>query len=371
MGLATHSDGGGIYYCIDSGPEIHENVIMSNSAAAGGGIYCTSHDNRPGIERNVIAGNTAFYGQGGGIHCTLFASPKIVNNIIYDNACNNGGGGICVRDLAEPSIFNNTIFHNYSNYNGGGVCCVDDGLMTVENSILWDNIAVQGSEIWVDASKNTVASIDHSMVDGGMSSVHVEPAGILHWGAGMIDEPPLFIDQGNRDFHLDWASPCINQGTNDGAPAKDLDGLPRPQAGTVDIGAYEFAGTHRLDADVFTLSETGGSVTFTVTGGIENAYRKYFLLGSLTGTVPGSPLPGGQAKIRINWDPFTDLVWSLLNTPLFEDFSVQLDSSGLGSGKLNAPPLPPGFVGLKMHYAYCLGWPWELVSNPVEIMIVD
>jgi len=35
-------------------------------------------------------------------------------------------------------------------------------------------------------------------------------------------------------------SPAINAGTNVGCPATDQRGVPRPQFGTCDIGAYEF-----------------------------------------------------------------------------------------------------------------------------------
>jgi hypothetical protein len=91
----------------------------------------------------------------------------------------------------------------------------------------------------------------------------------------------------------------------------------------------------------------------------------------VTGTWPGYPLPGGASKLRIQWDLFTDFLWKNMNTPIFDDFWVDLDPLGCGAAHLNVPPLPPGTAGLKMYYAYCLGKPWEFVSNPVEITIVE
>jgi hypothetical protein len=43
-----------------------------------------------------------------------------------------------------------------------------------------------------------------------------------------------------RELHLTEQSPCIDQGTGDGAPATDADGNVRPAGGGPDIGAYEF-----------------------------------------------------------------------------------------------------------------------------------
>jgi hypothetical protein len=42
------------------------------------------------------------------------------------------------------------------------------------------------------------------------------------------------------NFHLSATSAAIDAGENHGAPSIDLDGLSRPQNGTVDIGDYEY-----------------------------------------------------------------------------------------------------------------------------------
>jgi hypothetical protein len=123
-----------------------------------------------------------------------------------------------------------------------------------------------------------------------------------------------------------------------------------------------------LWAEPYTLSEQGGQVDFHLNAG--HAGRNYLLLGGLTGTSPGHPLPGGYATLPLNWDPFTDLVLLLLNTPLFADFLGQLDGSGMGTAQLNAPALPSGFVGSILYFAYCLNNPFDFVSNAVEIEIV-
>ena len=110
-------------------------------------------------------------------------------------------------------------------------------------------------------------------------------------------------------------------------------------------------------------------MNFFLDAGDAQAGRTYLLLGGITGTVPGTPLPGGMATLPINWDLFTQIVLSLVNTPVFTNFSGNLDASGAASAQMNIPPVQ-GSAGMTMYYAYALYNPWDFVSNPVAIEIV-
>ena len=127
-----------------------------------------------------------------------------------------------------------------------------------------------------------------------------------------------------------------------------------------------------LEADTTTLPEsTGGVVHFTLEAGAPNAYRNYLMLGSISGTQPGIPLPGGMATLPLNWDVMTNVVLSLLNTPIFSDFMGMLDGAGSGSATYDTlGPLPPGLVGASLYFAYALNNPWDFASNAVAIEIV-
>ena len=94
------------------------------------------------------------------------------------------------------------------------------------------------------------------------------------------------------------------------------------------------------------------------------------LLGSITGTSPGTPLPGGLATLPLNWDAYTDFMVGLLNTPLYSGFLGSLDAAGESAAQLNAPALPTGFVGVEMFYAYCLNNPFDFASNSAMVEIV-
>jgi hypothetical protein len=126
-----------------------------------------------------------------------------------------------------------------------------------------------------------------------------------------------------------------------------------------------------LSCDTDTIPEnTGGTVNFTLNAGTVNGSRQYILLGSLSGTSPGTPLPGGFVTLPLNWDWFTDFVFLNANTPLFMNFLGVLDGGGQSSAQLNLPPVP-GAAGITMYYAYTCSKPYDFVSNAVEIDIVN
>lgn len=115
---------------------------------------------------------------------------------------------------------------------------------------------------------------------------------------------------------------------------------------------------------------TGGSSKFYLNALPTHANRKYLMVGGVTGFDPGYGLPGGLATIPVNFDVFTYyVVFPLMNTQLFANFLGVLDNTGRSEAKLNAPPLDPMYAGLRMYYAYCLGWPWEYASNHVEVVV--
>jgi hypothetical protein len=127
-----------------------------------------------------------------------------------------------------------------------------------------------------------------------------------------------------------------------------------------------------LVADNYQLSEsTGGVVNFYLDAGVVNADRAYLIFGGISGTSPGTPLPGGMVTLPINWDSVTDFILSLANTPIFNNFLSMLDGSGTASATLDTfGPLPSGTAGLTFYFAYALNAPWDFVSNPVAIEVV-
>jgi len=230
--------GGGIYCREQSSPTITNNTISENNTTwNGGGIYCNSSS--PTITNNKISGNSAGL-SGGGIHCSINSSLILTNNTITGNTSSTGGGGIYCISTYSSRIINNTIKGNSADHGGGIAFLRSSPIIT--NTILWDNNASSGQELWIgNTSHSSTVYISYSDVFAGKASVHVSPGCTLHWGDGMIDSDPLFADPGNSDFHITFNSPCRGSGNNTAVTEScDIEGDPRIAFKAVDIGADEF-----------------------------------------------------------------------------------------------------------------------------------
>ena len=109
-------------------------------------------------------------------------------------------------------------------------------------------------------------------------------------------------------------------------------------------------------------------IQFDLDSGPGFAGRDYFLAGSLSGTSPGTQLPGG-GTIPLNRDAFSDYILAHCNDPVFIDFRGTLDADGRGTAVLDAPgplPLPAGRI---MYLSLTTLSPFDLQSNPVGIVI--
>jgi len=188
--------GGGIYCLTLCEPIITNCAITGNSAFGdGGGIYNDSGSNMLTITNCTITGNEAF-GDGGGIYCPYTMGTTITNCTISGNSASNGGG-----------IF-------------GGEA------IQITNSILWDNIPDEifgaGSEVYGSISVTYSCIRD---TDPGTSN---------------ISDDPLFVNPLFGNYRLQSDSPCVDKGTDEGAPDRDKDGRLRPWGEGYDMGAYEF-----------------------------------------------------------------------------------------------------------------------------------
>ena len=143
------------------------------------------------------------------------AALLIVNNVIHK------GGGIFLQSGGEDTrILNNII----------GECNTGidswSGYLEILNNDLWGN------------GINYVGIPDQTGINGNIAA------------------DPMFVDAAGGDYHLQAGSPCIDAGTNEGAPNMDFDGNPRPIDGdgdniaVVDMGAFEFMPTEVLEATV-------------------------------------------------------------------------------------------------------------------------
>jgi len=379
---STDSNGAGVCYNWSSG--IIDNNLISNNLLIntsnitpyGGGI---SHKGpwpykNSEITNNIIMNNKIIYtvnakknSHGGGIYCGEASDIKANNNLIINNHAYKGGG-ISVDEALDVEFSNCTIAWNTTSGNVGGVYVPAYTYAKVRDSIIWNNQNIQ-----VDGYH---ADFEYNNIQGG------------HTGTGNINAPPLFINGPKGFYYLSHTatgqpvdSPCIDKGSdlasNLGVDIYWTRTDSVTDSGTVDMGFhYGDFSFPRFQTDTFNISATnGGTANFLLLGGSVNANRDFLILGGITPyyTWPpgGIALPGGKANVLLNWDTFTTLLLSNINTPFFNNFIGKLDNTGSGAAVLNTfGPIHPAATGYTMHFAYALNNPWDFASNPVPIKIV-
>ncbi|MCF7973086.1 MAG: hypothetical protein K9N55_04680 [Phycisphaerae bacterium] len=235
--------GGGIYIQASS-PRIANCVIRNNQGYYSGGVYCISYGS-PTLVNCQILDNTGTLG--GGIR---FAQSEgaLINCVIAGNVSQDPGAGIkCDNGNTSPVIANCTVTGNTSSSYGGGLWATYASPL-VKNVILWGNAGTAGPQIAVGVGG--AVTVSYSDIQGGQAGLFTS-SGFVNWGAGNVDQNPLFVDPQAGDYHLQsfrgryWAamdlwvldtqtSPCIDAGDS----LDDVLDEPNPNGGLINMGAY-------------------------------------------------------------------------------------------------------------------------------------
>ncbi|HUW82093.1 MAG TPA: right-handed parallel beta-helix repeat-containing protein [Phycisphaerae bacterium] len=219
----TDFDGGGVS-SYNASPILVDCVLARNEAAGNGGaVFGASSVTSCRVTDNVAGGT------GGG----LYGVSQIVNCDISRNSATRAGG---MAIFGNGAIVHSTVRNNHADEGGGLVFSSNNTiLLSVSNSIFWDNSAAIASQAWVDGW--CTLDISHSTVAEGTDGVSVFGNANLIWGQGNLQGDPRFFLA--EDSHLKPDSPCVDSGTGAGLDV-DIDGNPRPLAGGPDMGAYEY-----------------------------------------------------------------------------------------------------------------------------------
>jgi len=94
-----------------------------------------------------------------------------------------------------------------------------------------------------------------------------------------------------------------------------------------ELGAHSFAINTLGINKTALIAEKGGVIEFYLNAGSEKAGRNYIILGSMSGTSPGTSLPG-DLVLPLNWDAFTNVTLKLANSSFMKNFNGQLDERG-------------------------------------------
>ena len=293
--------GGGIYCDYEASPTITDCTFKRDHAQYGGGI--DSYESTPTITGCTFTRDRAEYGagiysyestptitgctftrgrayEGAGINSYKDYDMSIINCTIADNYVGEDGAGIYAYD-SYIEVTNCTIADNYADDEGGGI--YGDGcFVEVKNSVLWGNYDdyddVDYQIYLYDSSSLTV---DYSDVEyGPLDGIYVDGSTPPEFWANRynIVSDPLFVnpygkvaslkedtEEGKEcyesyDYHLTKESPCIDVGTNDGAPDNDIDKQVRPFNDVVDMGSDEYTWSSSVDV-------VGGSATLDLDTG--------------------------------------------------------------------------------------------------------
>ena len=375
----TAGDSGGGIASSFSSPVIQGNTITNNgqipgwSGGVGGGGVSITGAAATQLLNNTISGNSWSSASGGGVSLFAAGTPLLKNNFITNNTAYSQGGGISIVNYSDALILQNVIVGN-SAATGGGVYWLvpsgNRGPFLINNTISENNSA-QGSAVFADGFDQQAQLINNILVTfNGQNAVVCgtfndtkspifryndvfSSGGLAYAGActnqtgsnGNISGDPLFRDRAAGDYRLQSASPAIDAGTSDQAPAADLDGTSRPIDGnddniaSFDMGVYEAPRADRTPPITSATSspspnaagwnKTNTTVTLSATdsnSGVQSIL--YWLSGAQTGdTVIG----GNPSSVTITAEGATTVGYSAVdnagNNETSKSFTVNIDKT--------------------------------------------
>jgi hypothetical protein len=265
--------------------------LFNNSAAVGGGGAVG------GSLTSCIISNNVAIADGGGAGGAYLTNCLVIDNRVTEFQGEGGGTYAC-------NLFNCTVAFNYGYY-PGIYPAPDAPPFNVQNCIIYDNTS----------SFNT-----NWLYGFYFKNCCTFPLPTGYGNYANFTNDPLFINLTN-DFQLQSNSPCINAGNNTFiSSATDLDGNPRIQGGTVDIGAYEYQTPTSVISYAWLQQyglPTDGSVDFTNLDGTSlDVYQDW--IAGLNPTNPASVLvmlsptaTNNVSGITVSWQSVSGILYDL------------------------------------------------------------
>ena len=168
-------------------------------------------------------------------------------------------------------------------------------------------------------------------------------------------------------------------GLRGGGDDEECDGKGRRDSCELATGAADYDGNGVLDV-CDPLSATAneasvavlGQVDFSLRAGAVHAGEGYQLLGSMTGTTPGTQLGVLTLPLNSSSDPWFALTSMVFNAVILQDTVGTLDANGEAQATLLVPPLG-SLLGLQFHHAFVVRDSQSqpvFVSNAMPLLMV-
>jgi PKD repeat protein len=353
--------------------DIVGNTISNSIDSGGMHIVLRSSGGPVTIKNNYILNNDGESGVKITGYGYDFKQVFIINNVIgYNTAYDDYGGGIDIfRTRGNITLTNNTISKNYSGGRGGGVqidTTYDDDALFLYNNIIWDNTANDlATDLYINSDPNSnliYADVElyNNNFDQSTTGFFIsDPTFITRIDSSNLNNiNPVFFNAMGADFRLNSPSPCINAGDNyaPGISTTDIDGGPRIEHSTVDMGAYEylnplppvalFSANHLAGSTPLTVAfsdESSGNVsewawTFGDGGtSIEqNPSHTYNSIGTYTVELTVTGSNGSDSEIKTNYinvtAPPEAVVADFSATPLSGNLPLMVSFSDQSSGSI-------------------------------------
>ncbi|MDQ4005302.1 MAG: CSLREA domain-containing protein [Actinomycetota bacterium] len=248
---------GGGMAIFNSDVTFERSTVHGNTGESGAGIYNIGSPLT--LRDSTISGNLGQTpdGSGGGIY-NAGGEVSLTNTTVSGNSVGRDGGGIH-NDGGEVTIRNATITENTADDesddddagDGGGIRN-DGGTVTIGNSILADNSVRTAAVGEPDECSGPVSSLGFNVIGHDEGCAYTpgsgDQVGVFFPSLTGIDPKlgPLADNGGPTQTHMLLpGSPALDKGSTERAANEvaceptDQRGVPRPQGGGCDVGAYE------------------------------------------------------------------------------------------------------------------------------------
>lgn len=234
------ADSGGAMYNLNASPTVSNTLFTDNSSTSGGAVYNSGAS--ASFTNCKFTKNSS--PQGGAIYNASGTSANIfINSLIAGNFSTLRGGGI--YNIGTPlTLINTTISGNKADIEAGGIYFENSNGVSIENTILWNNMANNLSSVASATLTQTNSTLTFAkcLVENFTPESQGGTVGVISNGDPLFIKnlPPSNAPSDGGDFRLHLNSTILDTGDNtfNNEPL-DILGNARIQNNTIDLGAYE------------------------------------------------------------------------------------------------------------------------------------